>query len=157
MKKILLLLIIASSMLISNNEAKAQIEDTKLAKMDLSEYLGARLYKLFQTFGTPDDIACSNDERGEPILDFGKFAFQIGAKTVNIIYFWENYPGKVMGFKVGDSRADLEKKYGKPNVEKDAKDGSLIWIYNFKEIDRYFVVFFDDDAKIKKMQLELMI
>ena len=137
--------------------SQAQIDDSKLSKMDLGEYLGARLYKIFQTFGSPEDIICSSDDRGEPIMDFGKFAFQIGSKTATIVYFWENYPGSVLGFKVGDSKFDLEKKYGKPNVEKDGKDGSLIWIYTFKDIDRYFVVFFDDNAKIKKMQLELMI
>ena len=148
--RIYLLLIISiffsSALVAQNNKQKG---------IDLNEFMGARLYKVFKTFGNPRDLFCSADGNNETIMDYGSFAFQIGNKEVTIVYFWDNFPGKVFGVAMGTSKTDLEKQYGKPDLVKHSKiDGNLIWIYNLPDTDRMFIVFFDKNEKIKRMQIE---
>lgn len=130
-------------------------QDKKEKGIDLNEYLGARLYKVFETFGNPHDLYCSADGKNETIIDYGPFAFQIGHKEVTIVYFWNNFPGTVFGVSIGTSKDDLEKTYGKPSAVKKSKiDGAAIWIYNIVKTDRMFIVFFDKNGKIDRMQIE---
>jgi len=147
---IVIILIISGSFLLAQ-ESTATVPDK------IGDYLGIRLLKIFQTFGHPTDVFCSSDQTNETVLDYGKFGFQIGKKTVTIVYCWGSYDKAENGVNIGDLKKDVETKIGKPNKEKNSTlDGSLIWIWNYKETERYFVVFFDEDAKVKKMQWELM-
>jgi len=133
-------------------------DDLKKDPVDLKEFLGVRLYKIFEVFGNPYDLFCSADGKSETILDYGTFAFQVGNKTVNIVYFWENFKGIVFEVSIGTSSEDLFKKYGKPTLEKRSTiDGNVIWVYNLVKTDRMFVVFFDKDNKISRMQIEWII
>ena len=132
-------------------------ENTSATPDKIGDYLGGRMFKIFQTFGHPTDVFCSSDANNETILDYGKFAFQIGKKTVTIVYCWGTYDKAENGIKIGDLKKDVEAKLGKPDKEKNSTlDSSLIWIWNYKETERYFVIFYDEDAKVKKMQWELM-
>ncbi|GEM_PF-2852544 len=145
----LLMLLIAVPLMTIN------AQDKKEKEIDLNEYLGVRLYKVFETFGNPNDLFCSADGKNETIIDYGSFAFQIGHKTVTIVYFWNNFHGTVFGVSIGSSMDDLEKTYGKPSAVKKSKiDGTAIWIFNIEKTDRMFIVFFDKNGKIDRMQIE---
>jgi len=128
---------------------------SKEKELDLFELMGARLYKVFETFGAPRDIFCSSDGRGEAILDYGIFGLQIANKMVDIVYFWETYPDEVMGVKIGNSVDIVVKALGKPSQEKKSTlENEPIYIYYFTKIDKILVIFFDDKLNVKRMQIE---
>ena len=130
-------------------------QESEKSKTDLNEFLGVRLYKVFKTFGTPRDVFCSADGRGETILDYGAFAFQIGNRTVSIVYFWENFTGKVFGLTIGMTAEQVKKAIGNPNDIKQSKaDGTPIWIYNLIDTDRMLVIIFNKSNKIERIQIE---
>lgn len=151
--KKLFLTIFSIFLIASLQNVNSQTKDTK----NIDELLGSRLMKVFQSLGNPIDLFCSADGRNETVLEYGKFGFQIGKKIVNIIYYWENYDLPVNGISIGDMKKDAETKLGKPDKEKTSSiDGDLIWIYDQKDKERYFVIFFDENAKVKRIQWELM-
>ena len=130
-------------------------QDSNQSRIDLNEFLGARLYKVFQTFGTPRDVFCSADGKGEVILDYGIFGLQIGHKEVTIVYFWGNFPGEAFGIKSSMTATEIEKILGKPDDTKISKsDKTPIYIYNMPDTDRMFIIFFDKNNKIDRMQIE---
>lgn len=123
--------------------------------VDLFDFMGARLYKVFESFGAPRDIFCSSDGRGEAILDYGIFGLQISNKMVDIVYFWETYPDEVMGVKIGNSTDIVIKALGKPTQEKKStSEGEPIYLYYFTKIDKVLAIFFDTQLKVKRMQIE---
>jgi hypothetical protein len=147
----LYLLILISFVAVSGLTA----QENKEKPIDLNEFLGARLYKVFKTFDKPRDVFCSGDGKGEVVLDYGTFAFQIGNKTVTIVYFWENFPGVVFGVKTDMSMDKIKEVLGKPNETKVSKiDGGTILIYTIPQTDRMFVVIFNKQGRIIRMQIE---
>jgi hypothetical protein len=149
--------LIAVILLFGFNAISAQTENTDTNSVDLNDYLGARLYKVFTDIGVPDDVICSAEGRSGVILDYTFFGLQIENKTVSVIYFWNNFPGEVFGNRIGLTKKEIESKYGKPDSEKTSSvDGSLIWIYGLKDTDRYFVIIYDENAKVIRYQIELM-
>ena len=159
MKKInlrfILFVIIVS--FISFNPIFSQEKTDENKTIDLNEYIGSRLYKVFNDIGLPNDVVCSADGGSGVILNYDIFGIQIDDKIVSVIYFWDNFPGEVFGNKIGTTKKELEEKYGKPDSEKKSSvDGSDVWIYNLKDTDRYFVLIFDENSKVKRIQIELM-
>ncbi len=135
--------------------ANLMAQTTKQEEIDLNDFMGARLYKVFNTFGTPSDVYCSADGKGEVILDYGIFALQIGNKTVTIVYFWSNFTSTVFGLKMGMPKDDIIKTLGKPgDIKTSAADNNEILIYKLSDTDRMLIIFLDKNNKIYRMQIE---
>ena len=110
---------------------------------------------MFKTFSTPFDVFCSADGKGEVVLDYGQFGFQIGNKMVSVIYFWENFPGTVFGVTTKMTAEQIIEKLGKPSETKVSKiDGGNIYIYTMPDTDRMFVIIFNKQGSVTRFQIE---
>lgn len=119
-------------------------------------FSGARLSKVLEKFGFPDDITGYGTQNNyDALLDYTTFGFKISNKTVIICYFWKDWNKTIRGIKIGDKKTLLIEKWGEPAKSLTMSDGTPFFAWELKELDSYLIAFLNNDDTIKRISVEL--
>ena len=118
----------------------------------IMDVVGERMSKVFAKFGYPVDVFASDLSSNNPsvFLDYGPYGFKIRKKVVVSCFFFKDWPGTILGVKMGDADSDVIKKLGKPETEDKGSDGLSYKMWSFKQWDGSLEVNFDKDNKMKR-------
>jgi len=115
---------------------------------------GARLAKVFDRVGVPEDVEASGDDDGGVDLDYGAFGFKIKDKTATACFFWKDWKEPVKGVKFGNTKDQVIKILGATKRVFKHKDGLEDYGWDLKEPDAVLWVFFDKDDNVKEIDAE---
>lgn len=116
---------------------------------------GARLAKVFDRLGTPENLRPSGDQDGSVDIDYGTFGLKIKNKTAAACFFWNDWTGPVKGIRIGDTKEQVLKILGKNDRIYTHADGLEDYAWNFKSESILFWAWFDKNNKVRKITAEL--
>ena len=72
---------------------------------EIADLVGCRLFKVFATFGYPEDMSPTDAKSETPkvFLDYGSYGFKIRHKYVHSCVFFSSWEGTIFGVRMGDS------------------------------------------------------
>jgi hypothetical protein len=133
---------------------KAAITD-----MTIINSCGERVLKMFAQYGAPknfwvmrgrtvaeDDVLCS----------YGAYGFRVRDGIVRCCFFWTDWAGPIRGVKMGNSREDVVKVLGSPQITIKDKDGAITsYGYRMKEQGIELYASFDKNGRVKRVEIDL--
>jgi hypothetical protein len=115
---------------------------------------GERMAKVFDRFGSPEDIRVSGDNDGGIDLDYGAFGFKIKGKTTTACFYWHDWKGPVKGVKIGDDKEQVIKTLGANKQVFKHPDGLEDYGWELNTPNAVLWVYFDKDSKVKMIDVE---
>ena len=133
--------------------AKKEVTD-----MMIINTCGDRLVKMFGQYGTPLDVVPirgDTPDDDDVLVDYGTYIFRVHDRIVRFCFFRNEWPGTILGIKIGDSREDVEKVLGAPRTTFKDKNGVLTdYGYHMKDLGIEFYANFDDNGKLKRVEIK---
>ena len=155
--------IVACAALMALVVASAEAQDGATPAKDaitdatIIDSCGGRLAKMFAQYGAPSDFVAirgNTPDKDDVICDYGTYMFRVREKVIRCCFFRTDWKGPIRGIKIGDSREDVVKTLGTaPTTFKDKNGVVTAYGYRMKDLGVEFYTNFDEDGKVKRVEI----
>jgi hypothetical protein len=132
----------------------------KISDIVVINLCGNHLTKMFLQCGTPLNVVPirgDTEDDDEVICDYGSYMFRVRNKMIRHGFFLKDWPGPILGVKMGDSREEVLKILGKPSMTFKNKEGVITdFGFDMKELGVQVFTKFDEEGKMKRVQIAIL-
>ena len=147
--------------------ARSEAQDAAAPAKDAVSYAsiirlcGKGFPQVFAQLGIPANIRADrkdSPENDEVFCDYGAkgYGFEVRDKIVYTVYFFSEWTAPILGIKMGNSREEVERTLGKPNmVVRDEKDFITAYGYDLPQHNARLFANLDENGKLWRVEYGL--